>query len=93
MIDRRDVYAAIDSERDYQEDRWGKTASSGRLGNGDRTIDEFVLYMVGYANRLANFASISDDAAAKLECVRKLTTLGVACMEQHGAPPRQDYDA
>jgi len=90
MTDRTEVYAAIDSERYYQEEKWG--ALSGRTGNGDRSIDEFVLYMVGYANRLANFASISDDAAAKLECVRKLTTLGVACMEQHGAPQRKGYE-
>lgn len=89
MTERKDVYAAIDSERDYQDTRWGKTASSGRPGNGDRSIDEFVLYILGYANRLADFASISDDSAQKLECIRKVTTLGVACMEQHGAPPRR----
>ena len=53
MMDRNQVYVLIDGERDYQDARWGDAASSGRPGNGERTIDEFALYIRGYAEDLA----------------------------------------
>ena len=37
------LFYAIDSEREYQEYKWGNTGSSGTPGNGERTIDEFAL--------------------------------------------------
>lgn len=88
MIDRNKVYAAIDSERDYQDSKWGDTLSSGRPGNGERSIDEFATYIVGYAHKLLDQAATFGDAEAKLNAVRKVAGLCVACMEQHGAPHR-----
>lgn len=88
---REEVYEALDSERVYQNARWGDTASSGRPGSGDRTLDEFILYIVGYANKLAAIGSVSADPAEKLEFVRKVGGLCVATMEQHGAPRRAGF--
>lgn len=85
---RDEVYAAIDGERDYQDTKWGSTLSSGRLGNGERTIDEFVMYTAGYAGKLLNYASEFGDGVEKLRIIRKIAGLCVACMEQHGAPKR-----
>jgi len=82
------VYRAIDSERDYQDDRWGDSLSGGRPGNGERSVDEFALYIIGYANDLLVNASHFGKQGDKLDIIRKITTLGVACMEQHGAPHR-----
>lgn len=86
---RSEVYAAIDSERAYQDARWGTTESSGKSGvGGARTLDEFVLYIDGYTRDLVQVASHELDPAAKLAFVRKVAGLCVACMEQHGAPLR-----
>ena len=88
MILRNEVYAAIDSERDYQDKRWGATASSGNPGAGERTIDEFALYISAYADDLKDIASHALDPDNKLAWVRKIAGLCVACLEQHGAPSR-----
>lgn len=85
---REQVYKAIDSERDYQEEMWGSTFSSDQPGNGDRTLDEFALYIEGYADDLARVASHSVSVTEKLNIVRKIAGLCTACMEQHGAPHR-----
>ena len=88
MIERKEVYEAIDSERDYQDEIWGNSLSGGRPGNGERTVDEFALYIAGYTNDLVQNASHFAPSEEKLNIVRKIAGLAVACMEQHGAPKR-----
>jgi hypothetical protein len=102
MPTREEVFAAIVSEREYQDQRWGRTLDSltafpGQTGSstlgqgvGNRSIDEFVLYIEGYARDLAQIASHTNDPREKLNFIRKVTALGVAAMEQHGAPLRDD---
>ena len=85
---RDEVYAAFDSEREYQDIRWGDTLSGGRPGNGERTVDEFALYISGYTNDLVEHASHFGPSIDKLDIIRKIGALCVACMEQHGAPKR-----
>lgn len=97
-LSRRAAYAAIDSERDYQDMLWGKTQSSGRQATdqkpgGERTIDEFILYISGYADKLKMVGATSADPVEKLQFVRKVAGLSVACMEQHGAPLRAPPEA
>ena len=93
MTNRKEVYEAIDSERNYQDLRWSGTASSNRKSSEnsalDRTLDEFALYIKGYSDDLAKIASHSDDPTEKLNFVRKVAGLAVACMETHGAPVRE----
>jgi hypothetical protein len=88
MPTRQEVYAALESEADYQKAKWGHTASSNRPGNGERTIDEFILYISGYAHDAHQLASHTGGPEAKLDMVRKIGELCVACMVQHGAPKR-----
>jgi len=92
-VTRQEVYTAIDSERDYQDSRWGEGLSGERPApegeDGNRTLDEFILYIQNYAQNLGAFASISDDWPEKLNKVRKVAGLCVAAMEQHGAPHRE----
>jgi hypothetical protein len=85
---REEVYAAFDSEREYQDLKWGDTLSGGRPGDGERSVDEFALYLIGYANDLLVNASHFGHTQGKLEIIRKIGGLAVACMEQHGAPKR-----
>ena len=90
---RKEVYAAIDSERDYQDFRWQGTKSSNVESHSrdalDRTLDEFALYIQGYANELAKIASTTDNPRGKLNFVRKVAGLCVGAMEAHGAPHRE----
>ena len=95
---RDDVYGAIDGERDYQDKRWtaNNTPSKGR-----HETAAFLTYMREYLRRAELLASsFADDGVAPpshefmgesaLDFVRKITALGVACMEQNGAPRRAE---
>ena len=88
---REQVYGALDSERAYQDSRWGSTLSGGVPGDGSRTLDEFILYIAGYADELKRIGATSPVPAEKLEFVRKVGGLCVAAMEQHGAPRRAGF--
>lgn len=81
-IPRAEVYAAIDGERDYQDNKWGGEKMDAHNGVGD-----FIRYTEKYLARAQQeFAAGNVDQA--LENMRKVTALGVACMEYHGAPKR-----
>lgn len=88
---RQMVYDALDSERDYQDSRWhvGTTPSAGQHETG-----AFILYMEEYLARARELSSTMADGDTNengeeaLDFVRKVTALGVACMEQNGAPKR-----
>ena len=99
MPTRVEVFVAINTERKYQDHRWGRVANippgsgitgSSTLGDriGNRSIDEFALYVEGYARDLAQLASHTNDPEPKLDFFRKVGALCVAAMEQHGAPHR-----
>jgi hypothetical protein len=88
MASRGQAYNAIDSERDYQDSKWGHASSSGKPGNGERTLDEFILYIFGYSQKAVEVGSTVAQPTPKLEVIRKVAGLCVAAMEQHGAPLR-----
>lgn len=83
---RQEVYAAIDSEREYQDARWNGTASGGR-----HSITEFLVYIKDYVEEALHIESregvLTADPKA-LNIVRKVAGLAVVTMEQHGAPMR-----
>lgn len=85
---RQEVYEAIDTERDYQDQRWNiaTTASAGI-----HSVSEFILFMDDYLREAKTQLSRNGEpqaSAMALETLRKVIGMGVACMEQHGAPPR-----
>lgn len=88
---RTEVYAAIDSEREYQNKRWGKTPEE-LTGHNPHTVTEWLAYMQHYVNEGLALATTSNDPEASqlaLAFARKVAALGVVCMEQHGAPKRE----
>ena len=89
--ERAYVYKMIDTERTYQDSKWGKTKSGGQPGNGERSVDEFALYIAGYTNDLVQLASHYGGQDVKLAAMRKVAALCVACFEQHGCPPRNTH--
>lgn len=80
VIDRTEVYKAIDSERDYQDRRWpGHTHS----------IPDYILFIEDYLAEARHMVSRSNNEAAALDTIRKVAALAVICMEEHGAPVRK----
>ena len=82
---RAAVYDAIDSERTYQETRWDDRT---------HTTIEYLLFMehcLSEARRLASTTDLSERLAEieVLNFVRRVTALGVVCMEDNGAPARR----
>ena len=91
MPTRKDVYEAINSERDYQDAL--KLKAYGVEGmDKHHELDAFLLYMDGYmgeAKRVAAFDWAPEAKWRVLDSIRKVAALGVACMEIHGAPFRK----
>lgn len=80
-----EVFAVITGERGYQDAQWdGKQA----------TVTDFIVHMQdglrqALLKELSSPRALSDfDKATPLDIVRMVTALGVACMEQNGAPER-----
>lgn len=87
MAEREEVYAAIDGEREYQDAGEGNAP-----GDMAQTVPVFILVLERYVAKAKKAWHTSGDDAA-LEVVRKVTAVGVACMEQHGAPEREGYES
>lgn len=80
------AYAAIDSERDYQDAKWGNKPSGGM-----HEVNGYLVFMQSYLTEAMNICTRNADPEASsmaLHNVRKIAALAVACMEQHGAPKR-----
>lgn len=81
---RREVYVAIDGERDYQK-KWENpelTDSGGRHSNV-----EFLSYIRDYVEEALHIATRNPDPDARVFCthsLRKVAALAVAAMEQNG---------
>ena len=86
LTPRDEVIAVINGERDYQQAKWGDAPHSPL---------EFLVYMRDYIEEAMHLCSRNSDALIGdqvLGSIRKVTTLGVACMEQHGAPARRTLE-
>ena len=91
MVNREEVYRAIDGERDYQATRWNADTTPSE---GKHTPSEFLLYMEHYLMKCRELASTTPEGNTEvLDFIRKVTALGVACMEQNGAPQRKGFES
>jgi hypothetical protein len=78
-VSRSEVYDAVDGERQYQA-KWGDLDTVNSVG-------DFLHYIQRYV-KLASEAIDPKQNENALHNIRKITALGVACMEAHGAPRR-----
>ena len=97
LTTRKEVYEAIDSERAYQK-HVAEKVSGPDSGEHKHSIEEFVLYMDDYMTELKHQLSrtwtasgSSKDVPAAIHTLRKVTALGVACMEQNGTTKREGF--
>lgn len=84
------VYAAIDSERNYQDAGAGNAARHPNQPKS-MTPGEHILCMEKCLADARDAWYKPDGGTACLDFIRKVTALGVQCMEHHGAPPRPGY--
>ena len=83
MTKRSEVYAAIDSERSYQD-----KLSPARTNGIPHTVGDYVTMLQQYQNELvAAWTKNAGDQSA-LHVMRKIAGIAVHCMEDHGAPHR-----
>ena len=86
-MERKDVYALIDGERDYQD---AMTADPARPDMIDDLHVGDTLSAMRVALRMAEDAwySGSEPHPNAMEYMRKIAGLAVKCMEKNGAPAR-----
>ncbi len=86
-VERDEVFDVLDGEREYQIEKWGERVTP---------IGDFLVYMQDYLTQAFNQATRvpGPDLLTEntLATIRKVTALGVACMEQWGAPSRQEVN-
>ncbi len=85
-----EVTRAIHGEREYQKQRWEGTAGMP-ADPDDRQIEEYLEYMSDYMKTALVALEDDDDPERALHMIRKVTALGYACMETHGAPKREGF--
>lgn len=89
-VERNQVFCAIDGERDYQLAKWGPEKPE------HRGVHAYLNFMQVHLDRAREAITIHADPVGTemaLHQVRKVTALGVACMEMNGALTREDEQA
>ncbi len=86
---RAGVFELISQERDYHEVRRPR----GTIPNGGYyEVGSWLTFMQDYLTEAIHQISRSEDSESiqrALETIRKITGMGVACMEQHETPARK----
>lgn len=90
MPTRSEVGDAVDSERDYQDAQMGN--SKRHEGQPPMTPGEFILCMEKCLADARDVWYRPDGGKMCLDNIRKVTALGVQCMEMHGAPQREGFE-
>jgi len=84
---REEVFAAINSERDYQQQVWA--GADGEIDN-PLTPGEFLTLIRVYLRKAEEAWTVEDGMPEPntVDIVRKIAGIAVNCMEQHGALTR-----
>jgi hypothetical protein len=89
MINRQEVYKAIDGERDYQDNKWNCSTTSSC---GVHSPTEWLVFMEHYIQQAKAIVSTEAEPQASqkaLDIIRKVGGMAVACMEQNGVVKRK----
>ena len=89
---RKDVYALIDGERDYQDNLLAQRIFDGGFGGPSdaHSVGAYITMLSHYVNKLQEAWTTNKGDQAALEVMRKCAGIAVHCMEDHGAPARVD---
>lgn len=83
-MERTKVYELVDGERNYQDKQWG-----GRPHDDMTSVGDFLVFMEQYLHRAKEKLTTETGIEPAMDMIRKVTALGVAAMETHGAPERK----
>lgn len=83
---RNDVFRSLDSEREFQEKKWGSISSHPHEVGG------WILLMETHLAKAREEWSTRPSDLRALEQIRKVAALAVACGEQHGLHPRSETE-
>lgn len=81
-FDREEVYAIIDSEREYQDTRWPRHL---------HTPEEWIVYIENYLDEAKQYCSREDASTGlpkAMNVMRKIAAMAVCAIEQNGADYR-----
>lgn len=83
MKPRDFVYAAIDSERDYQD-----ALSYERTDGSIKSVGDYLTMLRHYLDEANHEWVMNPGDEPALHSIRKVAAIAVRCMEEHGAPNR-----
>jgi hypothetical protein len=85
---RKEVYALIDGEREYQNSRWNENTTTSK---NKHALEEWMIYIEDYLAEAKHIISreARQTSDPKVQAIfRKVASMLVCAMEEHGAPPR-----
>lgn len=86
-MNRSEVYKHLDIEREYQDLKWNPRRDLVNVGDEDLSISDWLNFMEFHLEKAKNQMYYHKNDAA-LDEVRKVTALGVRCLELNGCPER-----
>lgn len=84
--DRDGIYAAIDAERDYQDDRWGDEFDDKNTSN------DWATYICRYATNAAGFDVTTAQFREQMVKVAALAVASIEATDRNGGLPPRHYD-
>lgn len=91
MFERYEVYAAIEGERDYQEQLWRHNCVVADIPcepDSQKNTDQWLSYITGRNLELLQAIANPPGTEAALVTFRQLAALCLGCMEANGCCPR-----
>jgi hypothetical protein len=77
------VYREIDKERDYQD-----ALSAERTDGSHKTVGDYLTMLSTYQRKAEDAWTNNPGTKMALHEIRKIATICVRCMEEHGVPTR-----
>lgn len=87
-MERSEVYKLIDGEREYQ-DSLRYDGVNARFGDMEHEVGEYLVMFATYLRKAEDGWTLNKGNDQALHQIRKLATIAVRCMEEHGAPTRE----
>jgi len=88
VMEKTEVYKVVDSELDYQNQKWDARNLADGVPDEEKPVAEWVNYIEYHLSKAKN-AIYHLNKQAALEEIRKVTALGVRTMMVHGCPKRK----